>query len=60
MEEQKLNDDNNTVLCSGCGAENSLRWDKKEFSIDDKVGTWLTLELDYCQECGKVDNYNLY
>lgn len=48
------------VVCSACGAINSICWDKKEVGIDDKAGTWLTLELDFCQECGKVHNYSLY
>lgn len=48
------------VVCSACGAVNSICWDKKEVGIDDKAGTWLTLELDFCQECGKVHNYSLY
>jgi len=48
------------IICSACGAVNSICWDKKEVGIDDKAGTWLTLELDFCQECGKVHNYSLY
>ena len=66
-EEQKVeptcesgNSTNPHVVCSACGAVNSICWDKKEVGIDDKAGTWLTLELDFCQECGKVHNYSLY
>ena len=42
------------VICSACGAENSIRWEKKEIGIDDKQGSYLDLTFDFCEECGNV------
>ena len=47
------------VICSACGAENSIRWEKKEIGIDDKQGSYLDLTFDFCEECGNVTNVDL-
>ena len=47
------------VICSACGAENSIRWEKKEISIDDKQGSYKDLTFDFCEECGNVTNVDL-
>lgn len=47
-----------TVICSACNSENSIRWEKKEISIDDKHGSYKDLTFDFCQECGNVTNVN--
>lgn len=47
------------VICSACGAENSIRWEKKEISIDDKQGSYKVLTFDFCEECGNVTNVDL-
>ena len=47
------------VICSACGAKNSICWDKKEISIDDKHGSYKDLTFDFCQECGNVTNVEL-
>ena len=47
------------VICSACGAVNSIRWEKKEISIDDKQGTYKDLTFDFCEECGNVTNVDL-
>lgn len=44
------------VICSACGAENSIRWEKKEISIDDKQGSYKDLTFDFCEVCGNVTN----
>jgi transcription elongation factor Elf1 len=44
------------VICSACGAENSMRWGKKSIGIDDKQGSYLDLTFDFCEECGHVEN----
>ena len=44
------------VICSACGAENSIRWEKKEISIDDKHGSYKDLTFNFCEECGDVAN----
>ncbi len=44
------------VICSACGAENSIRWEKKEIGIDDKQGSYKDLMFDFCEECGNVTN----
>ncbi|MBK9936756.1 MAG: hypothetical protein IPP05_22220 [Cytophagaceae bacterium] len=46
-------------ICSACGAENSIRWEKKEIGIDDKQGSYLDLTFDFCEECGNVTNVDL-
>lgn len=45
--------------CKSCGAKNAMRWDKQEVGLDDKQGTWLDLNIRYCEECGKVESYEL-
>ena len=47
------------VICSACGAENSIRWEKIEISIDDKQGSYKDLTFDFCEECGNVRNVDL-
>ena len=47
------------VICSACGSENSIRWEKKEISIDDKQGSYRDLTFDFCEECGNVTNVDL-
>ena len=47
------------VICSACGAENSIRWEKKSIGIDDKQGSYLDLTFDFCEECGNVTNVDL-
>ena len=42
------------VVCSACGAKNSIRWDKHTIGIDDKQGSYLDLSFNFCEECGKV------
>jgi len=42
------------VICSACGAENSIRWEKKGISIDDKQGSYRDLTFNFCEECGNV------
>lgn len=65
MEEQKLNEAQKQalrktdVICSACGAVNSIRWEKKEISIDDKHGSYKDLTFDFCEECGNVTNVDL-
>ena len=65
MEEQKLNKESNSalnktdVICSACGSVNSIRWEKKEISIDDKQGSYKDLTFDFCEECGNVTNVDL-
>jgi len=48
--------DKTAVICSACGAENSIRWEKKEISIDDKQGSYKDLNFNFCEECGDVTN----
>ena len=45
--------------CSACGAENSIRWEKKSIGIDDKQGSYLDLTFDFCEDCGNVTNVDL-
>jgi len=65
MKEQKLNKESNSalhktdVICSACGSVNSIRWEKKEISIDDKQGSYKDLTFDFCEECGNVTNFDL-
>lgn len=47
------------VICSACGAVNSIRWEKKEIGIDDKQGSYKDLTFDFCEECGNVTNVDL-
>ena len=47
---------NNNIKCNCCGAENSIRYEKKEISIDDKLGSYKDLTFDFCEECGDVTN----
>ena len=49
----------NYVICSACGSVNSIRWEKKEVSIDDKQGSYKDLTFDFCEECGNVTNVDL-
>ena len=59
--EQPLNPQLNigAVICSACGAKNSMRWEKKSIGIDDKQGSYLDLTFDFCEECGHVENVDL-
>lgn len=47
------------VICSACGAVNSIRWEKKSIGIDDKQGSYKDLTFDFCEECGNVTNVDL-
>jgi hypothetical protein len=47
------------VICSACGAEDSIHWDKKEIRIDDKLGSYLDLRFRYCDQCGNVTDVDL-
>ena len=47
------------VICNACGAENSIRWEKKSIGLDDKQGSYLDLTFDFCEECGHVENVHL-
>ena len=47
------------VICSACGAENSIRWEKKSVGIDDKQGSYKDLTFDFCEECGNITNVDL-
>lgn len=51
--------DKTAVICSACGAVNSIRWEKKSIGIDDKQGSYLDLTFDFCEECGNVTNVDL-
>lgn len=44
------------VICIACGAKNSIQWDKKTISINDKHGSYRDLSFNYCEECGDVTN----
>ena len=44
------------VVCSACGAENSIRWDKHWIGIDDKQDSYKELSFQFCEECGDVTN----
>lgn len=44
------------VVCSACGAENSIRWDKHCIGIDDRQGSYKDLSFQFCEECGDVTN----
>jgi translation initiation factor 2 beta subunit (eIF-2beta)/eIF-5 len=44
------------VVCSACGAKNSIRWDKHCIGIDDKQGSDKDLIFQFCEECGDVTN----
>lgn len=44
------------VVCSSCGAENSIRWDKHSIGIDDKQGSYKDLSFQFCENCGDVTN----
>ena len=65
LEEQNLNEPRKpqlnigAVICSACGTENSIRWEKKSIGIDDKQGSYLDLTFDFCEECGNVTNVDL-
>lgn len=47
------------VICSACGAEDSIHWDKREIGIDDKHGSYLDLTFRYCDQCGNVTDVDL-
>lgn len=47
------------VVCSACGAEDSIHWDKREIGIDDKNGSYLDLTFNYCDQCGNVTDVDL-
>ena len=47
------------VICSDCGAENSIKWEKKSIEIDDKQGSYKDLTFYFCEECGNVTNVDL-
>jgi rRNA maturation protein Nop10 len=59
IEKQKPASCQTAVICSACGAENSIRWEKKEISIDDKHGSYRDLTFNFCEECGNVTNVDL-
>lgn len=65
LENKNLNEPHNqrlniaAVICSTCGAENSIRWEKKEIGIDDKQGSYKDLTFYFCEECGNVTNVDL-
>ena len=44
------------IVCSACGGENSIRWDKHCIGIDDKQGSYKDLSFRFCEECGDVTN----
>jgi DNA-directed RNA polymerase subunit M/transcription elongation factor TFIIS len=44
------------VICSACNSKNSIRWEKKEISINDKYGSYKDLSFYFCEECGDVTN----
>ena len=44
------------VVCSACGAENSIRWDKHCIGIDDKQGSYKDLSFQFCEDCGDITN----
>lgn len=47
------------VICSACGAEDSIHWDKREIGIDNKHGSYLDLTFRYCDQCGNVTDVDL-
>lgn len=47
-------------ICNKCKAINSIKWDKKEIMIDDKNGTCVIIELNFCEECGDITSYEVY
>lgn len=44
------------VICSDCGAENSIRWDHYTVVINDKKRSIKNLNFHFCQECGDITN----
>ena len=64
-EEQNINEPQDpaflqgAVICSACGAEDSIRWEKKSIGIDDKQGSYKDLTFNFCEECGNVTNVDL-
>jgi len=59
LKNETANGDLCTVICSACGAKNSIRWEKKQISIDDKQGSYKDLTFYFCEECGNVTNVDL-
>jgi len=58
-EPQNLQLNIGAVICSACGAGNSIRWEKKDISIDDKQGSYKDLTFNFCEECGNVTDVDL-
>lgn len=54
--EQALQLHKTQVSGSVCCDNQSLRWEKKEISIDDKNGSYKDLTFDFCENCGKTFN----
>jgi hypothetical protein len=48
--------DKTAVICSACGSQNSIKWDKHTIGIDDKKGSYRDLCFNFCEECGDVTN----
>lgn len=46
----------NKTICTVCGAEESIRWEKHKININDKQGSYKDLTFDICEECGNVTN----
>lgn len=65
LENKNLNEPHNqqlniaAVICSACGAENSIRWEKKSIGIDDKQGSYKDLTFNFCEQCGNVTDVDL-
>ncbi len=57
--EKIVQSDINTNKCNICNTNNSIRYDKKEISIDDKKGSYKTLTLHFCEECGDIKDFDL-
>lgn len=58
-EPQKTQLNIGVAICSACGAENSIRWEKKTIGIDDKQGSYKYLTFYFCEECGNVTNVDI-
>lgn len=50
---------NLSTICSICGAENSIRFEKKTIEINDKFGSYKDLTFYFCEDCGNVTNVDL-
>tara|TARA_R110000851_G_scaffold302414_1_gene459221 strand:+ start:709 stop:870 length:162 start_codon:yes stop_codon:yes gene_type:complete len=45
---------NNQNDCPKCKAENAKKWQRNEIDLNDKEGTTIDVNIDYCSECGYV------